>query len=434
MLVLVVALLGIAYGIYYSADRYLLTALGPEPIEGEVETVSTTTVFASTTSTTVSRENRVVAGAADRYGTAIGISKLGFPDGAPALVLVPGDDYSEGVGAAPLAVAHKGAVLIVPPDGLTDELSAEIARLGPEKVFLVGLSRPNKVTEQLQDVLSDPDVKVLQGDDPSETAALVAQEVAAEIGTVEKVVIVPSDSFADAIAVAPLAAAQGWPILLAGEDGELPRATTAAIEELGVTSALVVGTVVDVDLDDVERQVGADSDETAALLAAYALEQGMSFEHVVIASGSSFPEALVAGPYVALDKALLLLAKDGALPAEIRELLDNNMEDVLLLDILALPQLAKEFKGTTTTTGGEGSSRPAAAKDRPPRLRRPQQSSSRRHSPCLGASPARRVAAGPEPIRTSWRRCPPTRPRRPVRAEPRLSPQSRRRPAGLRRC
>ena len=300
MLVLVVALLGIAYGIYYSADRYLLTALGPEPIEGEVETVSTTTVFASTTSTTVSRENRVVAGAADRYGTAIGISKLGFPDGAPALVLVPGDDYSEGVGAAPLAVAHKGAVLIVPPDGLTDELSAEIARLGPEKVFLVGLSRPNKVTEQLQDVLSDPDVKVLQGDDPSETAALVAQEVAAEIGTVEKVVIVPSDSFADAIAVAPLAAAQGWPILLAGEDGELPRATTAAIEELGVTSALVVGTVVDVDLDDVERQVGADSDETAALLAAYALEQGMSFEHVVIASGSSFPEALVAGPYVAL--------------------------------------------------------------------------------------------------------------------------------------
>ena len=223
VLVLVVALLGIAYGIYYSADRYLLTALGSEPIEGEVETVSTTTVFASTTSTTVSRENRVVAGAADRYGTAIGISKLGFPDGAPALVLVPGDDYSEGVGAAPLAVAHKGAVLIVPPDGLTDDLSAEIARLGPEKVFLVGLSRPNKITEQLQDILSDPDVKVLQGDDPSETAALVAQEVAAEVGTVEKVVIVPSDSFADAIAVAPLAAAQGWPILLAGEDGELPR-------------------------------------------------------------------------------------------------------------------------------------------------------------------------------------------------------------------
>ena len=32
------------------------------------------------------------------------------------------------------------------------------------------------------------------------------------------------------------------------------------------------------------------------------------------------------------------------------------MEDVLLLDILALPQLAKEFKGTTTTTGGEGES------------------------------------------------------------------------------
>jgi putative cell wall-binding protein len=355
-MVLVVALLGVAYGIYYAADRYLLTALGSDPIEGEVETVSTTTVFASTTTTTESREDRVVAGAADRYGTAIGVSKLGFPDGAPALVLVPGDDYSEGVGAAPLAAAHAGAILLVPPDGLTDELSAEIVRLGPKQVFLVGLSRPNGVTEQLQDILTDPEVKVLQGDDPAETAALVAQEVAAELGTVEKVVIVPSDSFADAIAVAPLAAAQGWPILLAEEDGDLSRATTAAINDLGVTSALVVGIVVDVDLDDVEREVGADSDETAALLVAYALEQGMTFEHVVIASGSSFPEALVAGPYVARDNAILLLAKDGALPAELRDLLDDNMEDVRVLDILALPQLAQEFKGTTSTTGGEGSS------------------------------------------------------------------------------
>ena len=149
-----------------------------------------------------------------------------------------------------------------------------------------------------------------------------------------------------------------------------------------------MGTVVDVNLDDVERQVGADSDETAALLVAYALEQGMNFEHVVIASGSSFPEALVAGPYVAVDKAILLLAKDGALPAEIRELLDDNMEDVRLLDILALPQLAKEFKGTTTTTGGEGSSATTGGEGRPPRLRRPRQSSSRPHSPWLRASPA----------------------------------------------
>ncbi len=355
VLVLVVALLGAAYGVYYAADRYLLTALGPEPVE-EVETVNTVTTLgpARTTTTVEPRQYRVVGGATDRYGTAVLISQLGFPEGAPALVLVPGDDFGAGMGATPLAASYEGAVLLVPPDGLTSTLQAEIERLGPQKVFLVGLSRPNKVTEQLKEILADAEVTSLRGDTPAETAALVADAVKAARGTVDKVVIVPSGSVAEALAVAPLAAAKGWPMLAAEEDGTLSRATKRAIEDLGVTSALVVGTVGDVDLSDVERQVGADSDETTALVIAYALDQGMTFEHVVVASGTSFPEALVAGPYVALDNAILLLAKDGRLTADIQTLLDSHMKDVRLLDVLSLPELAKELKAAKTTTTGTG--------------------------------------------------------------------------------
>lgn len=355
-LVLAVALLGVAYGIYWAADHYFLDALGSVE-EEQVGTVTTVTEIISTTTTTEpAREDRVIAAGADRYATAINITKLGFPEGAPALVLVAGDDFPEGMVAAPLAAAYKGAILLVPPDGLTEELSAEIARLGPTRVFLVGVARPTRVTNQLTELLQEPEIENLAGDDAYETAALVAKQVAAELGTVKRVVIVSSAGFADAIAVGPLAAANGWPLLLAREDGELPRTTTRAISDLEVTEALVVGLETELDLDTVERQAGADSDETAALVAAYAAEQGLDFVHTVLVSGDGFPEALVAAPYVALDKGMLLLAKGGELPAATKALLDENLEEVATLDFIALPALAKEMKQTAGGASGTTSS------------------------------------------------------------------------------
>ena len=354
--VLFLVLLAVAGGIYWAADRYFFDAIG-STAEQE-DTVSTlTSIVASTTTTVVRRDDRLIAPGSDRYDTAINITKQGFPDGVPALVLVAGDDYTEAVTAAPLAAAHKGAVLLVPPDGITDALAAEITRLSPLKVFLLGVGRPARVTDRLEDILSEPEIVNLAGDDPFETAANVAEEMARKLGSVERVVIVPSTGFADALAVGPLAAAKGWPVLLADEDGGLPRKTTSAIADLQVDSALVVGLETEVDLEEVERRLGDDSDQTAALVAAYAAEQGLSFSHTVIVAGDNFPEALVATPYIALERGMLLLATQGELPAETEALLEENLADVLRLDFIALPALAKAMAtpassgtGRTTTT------------------------------------------------------------------------------------
>jgi putative cell wall-binding protein len=185
----------------------------------------------------------------------------------------------------------------------------------------------------------------------------VAEEMARKLGSVEKVVVVPSTGFADALAVGPLAAAKGWPLLLADEDGDLPRKTSSAIANLQVESALVVGLETELELDEVERQLGDDSDQTAALVAAYAAAQGLSFAHTVIVGGDNFPEALVVTPYVALEKGMMLLAKQGALPAETRALLEENLADVMRLDFIALPALAKAMatsasRETSTSTTG----------------------------------------------------------------------------------
>ena len=345
----VVVVLAIAAGAFYVLDAYLLSPVRTDPTQAETRPTTTVQVSSTTTTTTAPRTDRVVAGT-DRYGTAIAISKLGYPQGAPALVLATGDDYTEAVCAAPLAAAYEAPILLVPPEGMRTDLSAEIQRLDPSRIFLVGVSGSSKVKRQLRDLLEDPGIADLTGDDQYETAALIAQQVKAKLGTVSKVVIAPSDSFAEAMAVAPLAAAKGWPILLSPLEGKIPVAITDAIGELAAASALVVGTKSELEMTDVERRVGADSYETVALIAQYALTQGLSFAHTAIVTGDNFPDGLPMGPYLALDDGILLLAKDGQLPPAILALFNANRADIRTLDFIALPELAEALALPNTNT------------------------------------------------------------------------------------
>lgn len=341
----IIAVLG---AVYYGVDRYLLPVFQSD--ESPVISVSTTALLdVPTTTTTIPREDKVIAGE-NRYATAIAISKLGFAGGVPGVVLAGGETYSEAVCAAPLAAAYGGPVLLVPPEGVSEQLAAEIERLNPATVFLVGVSRPTRVKNQVKEVLADADVKNLAGDTAYETAVLIAEEVQAKVGQIEKVVLVPSDSFQEGLAVAPLAAAKGWPILLKPKEDDTPRATVKAIEALGATSVLVVGTTADLDLADVETKAGADVYETCALVASYAAEQGLSFEHTAFATGEDFPDGLAAAPYLAVDNGILLLTKPAALPEAIQKVFNENSEDILRLDFVGLRDLAKTLAASSGAT------------------------------------------------------------------------------------
>jgi putative cell wall-binding protein len=347
-------LAGLVIGAYYALDHYWPAGASDTT---EVLTVTTSTQSTTTSSSTTlpPRSDRVVAGAADRYATAIAISKVAFPDGAPALVLVPGDDYAQGIAVAPLAAAYKAAVLLAPPDGIRDDLAQEIQRLAPSQVFLVAVPHATTVTEQLKSFLQEPTITRLAGGDEYETAALIGEQVKAKLGSMSKVVIVPSDSFVEGLAVAPLAAANGWPMLLCPSDGTVPRTTRNAITSLGATSALVIGLNADLNLDDVETQVGADSYDTAALVVGYAVTHGFSFTHIAIATGANFPDGLVTGAYLAHDRGILVLAKDGQPQGSLLAILNANLDDIRMLDFIALPELAKQMtvkRSTSSTTEG----------------------------------------------------------------------------------
>ena len=279
---------------------------------------------------------RVIAGS-DRYETAILLSKAGFPAGAPSVVLARGDDYADALCGAPLAHAYGGPLLLTSPGGLTSTLIAELQRLHPSRVFLLGLG--STVRTQVIDIVGAEAVTALVGRDRYETAAMVADQILAESGAPTKVVVAPGNNFPDALSVAPLAAANDWPILYTPQWGDVPQVTTEEILKLGVDSALVVGTWAHVALPEVVRKVGSDRYDTCALIAQYALTQGLTSTHIGFVTGENFPDGIASGPYLALDGGILLLAKGTAIPAPVASFLAPLATEIRLVEAIGLSKV-----------------------------------------------------------------------------------------------
>ncbi len=273
---------------------------------------------------------------ADRYETAIMVSKKAFPTGAPVVFLVKGDDFPDALACAPLARAFGGPVVITPSTGLTPAVVAELQRLDPGTVFFVGLAE--SVKPALAAALPGAQIKTIRGSDRYRTAMLLAEELKTKLGKIERIVLVPGDKFPDALSAAPLAAKMGWPILLTPQAGPLPKVTADEIKVLGVTQGLVVGTWVlpPSSVTDAVFKVGTDRYHTGALVAAYAKSMGLSFGHVALATGENFPDALVVAPYLVADGGMLLLVQRTGLPAPMRDALVANAADVRALDFVGL--------------------------------------------------------------------------------------------------
>ncbi len=164
-------------------------------------------------------------------------------------------------------------------------------------------------------------VERIGGGDRTETAALVADAIGgAPDGTA---VIASGGSFADALAIAPIAAAQGLPIYLTGGDG-LSGATTEALAAHGVDRVIIVGGTAAVDegveedlaeagVEVAERLGGATRYATAVTILEWAAANGANLTELLVATGTDFPDALTAGAYGARTDRLVLLVDGRAL-------------------------------------------------------------------------------------------------------------------------
>jgi len=281
----------------------------------------------------------------DRYQTAIQVSQAGFAPGVGAVVLATGENYPDALSAAPLAAAYGGPVLLTRSTSLDEGTASEIARLQPGKIFIVGLETAvvSQVEVAFPDLAAVPEgIVVLAGANRYETARLVAEQVKVKLGVVTGVVITPGDSFADALSAGPLAAAEGWPILLTPSGGPVPDTTVQALGALQVTTGLEVGTYADPGVPGLalDHIVGADRYDTSAKIAEYAAAKGLSYGHLALAIGEDFPDALAAGPYLAKDRGIILLTRRAGVPAAIASVLLERADAVGTVDFIGLEPAA----------------------------------------------------------------------------------------------
>lgn len=247
-----------------------------------------------------------------RYDTAIKTSANGWGSGSETVIIVSGKDYPDALSAAPLAKKYNAPILLSETGGLNTQTVQELKRLKTKNAYIVGGTRavPNNVEGQLKN-LGISSTR-LSGNDRYETAVKVAEIV----GTSNGIVLASGTSFADALSIAPIAAAKGMPILLTLPD-KLSNYNKAFItsKNIGVTYVIGGNTVIAgsnvKNYPNPVRLGGVNRYETNTNILQY-FTKNISYNKVYLASGLNFPDGLVGAPIAALTQSPIILINDNS--------------------------------------------------------------------------------------------------------------------------
>lgn len=269
----------------------------------------------------------------DRYDTAVQASKAAFPKGLEpsgrrTVVIATGLGWADALGGTSLAGVLDSPVLLVDRDRVPDVVIAEVRRLGATRAVILGGEGAvgSRVQAQLTSMLGTGSVERIAGRNRYATADLIAARVVSESGPAATgaVLVATGTGFADALAAAPLAAAQGWPVLLAEPTHGL-SASGAAIAA-GAERAIVLGGQAAVPhateemlkaalgSDNVIRIAGPNRYATAAAICDYAVRFcGLKWDRVAVASGVTYPDALAGGVLQGERQSVMLLTSPASL-------------------------------------------------------------------------------------------------------------------------
>ncbi|MFD3157824.1 cell wall-binding repeat-containing protein [Haloimpatiens sp. FM7330] len=243
---------------------------------------------------------------ADRYGTSTAIAKQGWTTSNYA-VLASGANYPDALAAAPLAKKYNAPILLTDSKSLKLETKNTLIDLGVKNVFIVGGT--GVVSSNIENQLKSMGINVerLAGKNRYETCVKVAQK----LGSVQKVVLVSGNNFPDALAVAPIAAIKGMPILLVDKNSVYSN-VKAYIDSQNPSQVYVVGgtgVITDDTLKNISnkrRLSGKDRYETnVAVLNEFISD--ISLNKVYVASGANFPDALSGAALAAKNSSPIVL-------------------------------------------------------------------------------------------------------------------------------
>lgn len=287
-----------------------------------------------------------VAGS-NRYDTAVQISeRYNEPAAVDTVFLATGAKYPDALSLAPAAAQEGNALLLTPQSQLWPTVEAELTRLAPETVVIVGAedSVSADVEQQVAAALPEAEIERLAGENRYETSVMIA---AYAFPNATLAYVASGQLFPDALSAAPVAATRNAPVILTPQ-AQLPHAVSDYVAGSDLSQLIIAGgapsvsTAVEAQLQalvgsEPQRIAGDDRYETNRLLAATA-DSGSQTE-VLLASGLNFPDAL-AGAAVAEGAGPLLLSRHGCVPTETVDLIIDEYLPERLVVLGGTPTLS----------------------------------------------------------------------------------------------
>ncbi|WP_010676961.1 WG repeat-containing protein [Bacillus timonensis] len=265
----------------------------------------------------------------NRYQTAIEISKEGFPK-ANTVVIARGDDFPDALAGTPLAYQLDAPILLTRTHSLGIDVQDEIKRLGAKKGVILGGSAAVslEVEKQLKDL--GLTIERVSGKSRFQTAEKIAQKLTSNK---EAAVVVYGYNFPDALAIAPYAARNGYPILLTNIE-KIPNSTENIVDQYNQTFIIggeyAISREVEWRVPSPTRISGKDRFQTVdRIMTKFGKEDS---EFGFIATGNEFADALTGSVLAAKRKGPLILTIPHVLPKPFESTIENKrFKNVTLL-------------------------------------------------------------------------------------------------------
>ena len=126
---------------------------------------------ASATVAPITREGVFRIEGPNRYATAVEVSRAIAQPPQEVVYVASGTNYPDALAAGPAAARAKAPLLLVAPNAVSPEVIAELKRLEPSEIRIVG--GPNAVSEDVAATLKEAtgaEITRIAGDDRYETA------------------------------------------------------------------------------------------------------------------------------------------------------------------------------------------------------------------------------------------------------------------------
>lgn len=247
-----------------------------------------------------------------RYDTMTAVISEGNWETDGTVIVASGNNYPDALAASGLAGTANAPIVLTESSKLSAQAADQLQRLTPSRIIVVGgpAAVSNNVFSSLQRYSHN--VNRISGATRVETSFELYRKSS---GWGSTAIIATSTNYADALSVSSYAYAAKAPVFLCDPANGLTPSQKTTLKSF--SKVLVVGGENAVpsqyvsDVPGIVRKSGNTRYDTSAEIAKWTVNNGLSMNGTVYATGMNFPDALAAGPLAGKSKAVTLLV-DGA--------------------------------------------------------------------------------------------------------------------------